>query len=98
MMHTRRSVCGFFLTALGPFFVNRARALESPTKNKGLTVQITEMWAIPDQHAEPLAFSPDGNSIAAVARDSKKLHVWRAPSWPEVLAAERERDEGHAVP
>lgn len=27
-----------------------------------------------------VAFSPDGDSIAAVARDSKRLHIWRAPS------------------
>jgi WD40 repeat protein len=100
MMHTRRSVCGFFLTALGPFFVNRARALESPTKNKGLTVQITETWAIPDQHAEPLAFSPDGKLWFAGSQREIFVYEGRrfvrklAPVWIATGAALRVSSDG----
>jgi WD40 repeat protein/serine/threonine protein kinase len=33
------------------------------------------------------AFSPDGNSVGALS-DAGILHVWRAPSWAEINAAE----------
>ena len=33
------------------------------------------------------AFSPDGNAIGTVSKDGI-LHVWRAPSWAEINAAE----------
>jgi WD40 repeat protein len=35
---------------------------------------------------EPL-FSPDGNSVGVMS-DAGILHVWRAPSWAEINAAE----------
>jgi WD40 repeat protein len=34
------------------------------------------------------AFSPDGNTFGAMTT-SGTLHLWRAPSWPEIEAAER---------
>jgi len=33
------------------------------------------------------AFSPDGNAIGSMSRDGI-LHVWQAPSWAEINAAE----------
>jgi len=30
------------------------------------------------------SFSPDGSSIAAVARDSGRLHIWRAADWASI--------------
>jgi WD40 repeat protein len=37
---------------------------------------------------EALAFSPDGNVLAA-CNSHGVLHLWRAPSWAEIEAAER---------
>ena len=45
-----------------------------------------------DGHKEwvtQLAFTPDGNNLVSVSRD--QLRVWRAPSWAEIEAAEKER-------
>lgn len=36
-----------------------------------------------------VTFSPDGNTIAAVARDNHELHFWRAPSWNEIAVAKK---------
>jgi WD40 repeat protein len=36
-----------------------------------------------------LAFSPDGNTLAATAL-SGMAHLWRAPSWQEIEAAEKQ--------
>ncbi len=38
-----------------------------------------------------VTFSPDGNSIAAVTRDSGKLHLWRAPAQVEIATNDRAR-------
>lgn len=40
-----------------------------------------------------VTFSPDGNTVAAVTRDSGKLHLWRAPDWLEIESAETARIE-----
>jgi WD40 repeat protein len=40
------------------------------------------------QHFMQVAFSPDGNSVAAVSLDGI-AHLWRAPSWEEIAAAEK---------
>jgi len=40
-----------------------------------------------------LTFSPDGNTLAAVSFDGI-AHLWRAPSWAEIEAAEK----GQAAP
>jgi WD40 repeat protein len=37
-----------------------------------------------------VTFSPDGNTIAAVALDAGRLHLWRAPSWAEIDATGNE--------
>jgi WD40 repeat protein/predicted Ser/Thr protein kinase len=37
-----------------------------------------------------LTFSPDGNTLAAVSLDGM-AHLWRAPSWEEIKAAEKEK-------
>jgi eukaryotic-like serine/threonine-protein kinase len=37
-----------------------------------------------------LAFSPDGNTLAAVSLDGI-AHLWRAPSWQEIEAAEKKQ-------
>jgi WD40 repeat protein len=42
-----------------------------------------------------LEFSPDGNQL--VGRDNDGLHVWRAPSWAEIAAAEKQ-DKAMARP
>ena len=38
-----------------------------------------------------VAFSPDGQWLAACSYYEGKLHLWRAPSWAEIEAAEKER-------
>ena len=38
-------------------------------------------------HFWRLAFSPDGNVLVALQQDGV-LHLWRAPSWEEIAAAE----------
>ena len=40
------------------------------------------------QHFMHVAFSPDGNTSAAVSLDGI-AHLWRAPSWEEIEAAEK---------
>jgi WD40 repeat protein/serine/threonine protein kinase len=40
-----------------------------------------------------VAFSPDGQWLAACNRDGM-LHLWRAPSWAEIAAAEKDRASG----
>ncbi len=35
------------------------------------------------------AFSPDGNVLGSV-NDKNVLHLWRAPSWEQIAAAERQ--------
>jgi WD40 repeat protein/serine/threonine protein kinase len=37
-----------------------------------------------------VVFSPDGRWLAACSRDEGKLHLWRAPSWAEIEAAEEQ--------
>jgi WD40 repeat protein len=41
------------------------------------------------QYFVNLTFSPDGNTLAAVSLDGM-AHLWRAPSWAEIEAAEKE--------
>jgi WD40 repeat protein len=38
---------------------------------------------------EPTAFSPDGNLLGTMSTSSGVLHLWRAPSWEEIAAAEK---------
>jgi len=41
----------------------------------------------------PTAFSPDGNALGTLSTEGI-LHVWQAPSWAEINAAEaREKPE-----
>jgi hypothetical protein len=40
-----------------------------------------------------VAFSHDGKWLAACSRESK-LHLWRAPSWEEIEAAEKKLQAG----
>ncbi|MEK7676532.1 MAG: WD40 repeat domain-containing protein [Verrucomicrobiota bacterium] len=40
------------------------------------------------QYFQHLTFSPDGNMLAAVSLDGI-AHLWRAPSWAEIVAAEK---------
>jgi WD40 repeat protein len=40
-------------------------------------------------------FSPDGNLIAAINGDGK-AHLWRAPSWAEIEAAEKKLESGQS--
>jgi WD40 repeat protein/serine/threonine protein kinase len=40
-----------------------------------------------------VGFSPDGQWLAACNRDGM-LHLWRAPSWAEIAAAEKDRASG----
>ena len=37
-------------------------------------------------------FSPDGNTLAAVGYTGT-LHIWQAPSWEEISAEEKAKDE-----
>ena len=37
-----------------------------------------------------LRFSPDGNTLAATALGGM-AHLWRAPSWEEIEAAEKKQ-------
>jgi WD40 repeat protein len=39
-----------------------------------------------------LAFSPDGNTLAATSL-SGSAHLWRAPSWEEIEAAEKRQQD-----
>jgi WD40 repeat protein/serine/threonine protein kinase len=41
-----------------------------------------------------VAFSPDGKWLAACSREGGKLHLWRAPSWEEIEAAEKKLQTG----
>ena len=43
------------------------------------------------QYFMHVAFSPDGNTLAAVSLDGI-AHLWRAPSWEEIEAAEKGTD------
>ena len=43
------------------------------------------------------SFSPDGNTIVAIARDSGTMHLWRAPAWTEITAAEDDASVGSWV-
>jgi WD40 repeat protein/tRNA A-37 threonylcarbamoyl transferase component Bud32 len=49
-----------------------------------------ELMTLPGQGTAFLSvvFSPDGRWLAACSRDEGKLHLWRAPSWAEIEAAE----------
>jgi len=38
-------------------------------------------------------FSPDGHALMAINSDGL-LHLWRAPSWAEIAAAEAEEQRG----
>ena len=44
-----------------------------------------------------VAFSPDGNWLIARSSLAGHLHLWRAPSWEEIDAAEKRRDEESTV-
>ncbi len=44
-----------------------------------------------------VAFSPDGQWLAACNREGK-LHLWRAPSWEEIEAAEKKPESGLSRP
>ena len=39
-----------------------------------------------------VSFSPDGNMIMAITEEGH-LHLWRAPAWEEIEAAESARDQ-----
>jgi hypothetical protein len=41
-----------------------------------------------------IAFSPDGQWLAASSEISGQLHLWYAPSWEEIEAAENRAAEG----
>jgi WD40 repeat protein len=42
------------------------------------------------QYFQQLTFSPDGNMLAAISLDGI-AHLWRAPSWEEIEAAEKRK-------
>ena len=42
------------------------------------------------QYFMHLTFSPDGNTLVAVSLDGI-AHLWRAPSWEEIEAAEKNK-------
>jgi hypothetical protein len=35
-----------------------------------------------------VAFSPDGNTVGLLERNTHVLRLWRAPSWEQIAAAE----------
>jgi WD40 repeat protein len=43
-----------------------------------------------------VAFSPDGRWLAACSRIEGRLHLWRAPSWAEIEAAEKRLESGQS--
>jgi WD40 repeat protein len=60
------------------------KLFEVPGGRELLTLE-GEGWLFDD-----LAFSPDGDCLGAV-NDKLVLHLWRAPSWEEIEAAEKRR-------
>jgi hypothetical protein len=40
-----------------------------------------------------VSFSPDGNWLIARSSLAGHLHLWHAPSWEEIKAAERRAEE-----
>ena len=55
-----------------------------------LTLQGVGSWG-------SLAFSPDGNALSSRNYDGV-LHVWQAPSWAEINAAEAKEQEASKQP
>jgi WD40 repeat protein len=55
-----------------------------------------ELMTLPGQGSEFsfVVFSPDGRWLAACSRLEGKLHLWRAPSWQEIEAAEQRPESG----
>jgi len=56
-----------------------------------------ELMTLPGQGSVFLfvVFSPDGRSLAACSKEGK-LHLWRAPSWAEIEAAEKRSESGQS--
>jgi WD40 repeat protein/serine/threonine protein kinase len=51
-----------------------------------------ELMTLPGQGFGFVVFSPDGRWLAA--RSSEGIHLWRAPSWAEIEAAEKSPESG----
>jgi WD40 repeat protein len=94
---------GHLLGARGPTFSPDGRRLVTT----GTGRDAVRLWDL-SSHRELMtlpgkgvfsfvAFSPDGNYLAAYSPDSSRLHLWRAPSWEEIEAEEK-RLQGEPSP
>ena len=56
-----------------------------------------ELMTLPGQGSDFafVAFSPDGQWLAACNTEGQ-LHLWRAPSWAEIEAAEKRQESGQS--
>jgi WD40 repeat protein len=74
----------------------------------GNSRDVVKLWDLPN-HRELMtlsgqgsmfsfvAFSPDGQWLAACSGEGQ-LHLWRAPSWAEIEAAEKRPESGQSLP
>jgi WD40 repeat protein/tRNA A-37 threonylcarbamoyl transferase component Bud32 len=76
---------------------------------EGAQGEAIKIWAVDSWqdvltlHAEgnlfnEATFSPDGNAIGVVTEDQRVLHVWQAPSWDQIAAAEAKQKAENEQP
>ena len=85
-------------------FAPNGRRIVTGHSSSQLTLNVVYLWDVA-AHRNVLAlpgqgrgfgfvqFSPDGNALMAINADGL-LHLWRAPSWEEIAAAEAEEKRG----
>jgi hypothetical protein len=91
----RATMSGFILAVNEvKFSPDGRRLIASGRGGEALMLWDTESYellfslAMPGKSAGRMTFSPDGNVLGAAAAPSSDLHLWRAPTWAEIEAAE----------